>query len=313
MNIQHLALALVSLALVPFPAYSDEPIIPPDAQLEKVWTGGKWTEGPAYGPGGFIYFSDVVGNRMMRYDPRSGKTTVYREPSGRANGLDFDPQGRLVAAEGNGTGGNRRVTITEKDGTVRVLADHWQGKRFHSPNDVTVDMKGRVYFSDPRYSGNEPREISTESVYRVDPDGTVAQLINDVRKPNGVLLSPDMKTLYVADFDPFARQYLLAYAVRPDGTVGPKQVLHEFGKTGGIDGMCCDVEGHIYGAVAGSKTGGIYVFDPDGKQRGFLHTPESPTNCVFGNPDRKTLYITAGKSLYRVRMKIQGFAVYWPE
>ena len=312
MNIRHVVLACTFVAVVQSATFADEPIIPADARLEKVWSEGKFTEGPAYGPGGFIYFSDIANNRIMRYDPRSGKTSIYREPSGRATGLDFDPQGRLVAAEGNGKGGNRRVTITEKDGTVRVLADRWQGKRFHSPNDVTVDTKGRVYFSDPRYSGNDPREITTESVYRADPDGTVEQIVTDVRKPNGVLLSPDMKILYVADSDPFSKQFLLAYPLRPDGTVGSKQVLYKFPRSG-IDGMCADVEGHIYGAVGGGKIGGIYVFDPDGKRRGFLHVPESPTNCVFGDPDRKTLYITAGKSLYRVRLKIKGFAVYWPE
>src|SRR5262249_41385261 len=158
---------------------ADDQIISSNARAERVWNEGRFTEGPAYGPGGFIYFSDI-GNRIMRYDPKSAATTVYREPSGRANGLDFDPQGRLLAAEGGNTGGNRRVTITEKDGTVRVLADRWQGKRFNSPNDLTVDTKGRVYFTDPRYTGHEPREIPTECVYRVDPDGTLAQIITDV-------------------------------------------------------------------------------------------------------------------------------------
>src|SRR6478752_7357925 len=166
------------------------PVVPDGAKLEKVWGDGAFTEGPAYGPDGRVYFSDI-GNRILAYDHRTGRTAVYREPSGRANGLDFDPQGRLVAAEGANAGGRRRVTITEADGSVRVLADRWQGKRFNSPNDLTIDPKGRVYFTDPRYVGDEPREIATESVYRVDPDGAVTQLITDVQKPNGIALAPD--------------------------------------------------------------------------------------------------------------------------
>jgi gluconolactonase len=181
------------LSLVAVPAAADNnQILPAGAKLEKLWSEGEFTEGPAYGPDGRIYVSDI-GNRIMRYDPATGQTTVYREPSGRANVLDFDPQGRLVAAEGANTGGARRVSITEKDGTVRTLADRWKGKRFNSPNDVTIDFKGRVYFTDPRYVGDEPREIATESVYRVDPDGSVTQIITDVQRPNGIVLSPDMK------------------------------------------------------------------------------------------------------------------------
>jgi gluconolactonase len=241
------------------------------------------------------------------------KTTVYREPSGRANGLDFDPQGRLVACEGANTGGNRRISVTEKDGSVRTLADRWQGKRFNSPNDLTIDLKGRVYFTDPRYVGAEPREIDTESVYRVDPDGTVTQIITDVQKPNGIILSPDMKTLYLADNNPKGKRALLSFPLKPDGTVGPKKVLHDFGKDRGIDGMSIDVQGNVYATAGQGKTAGVYVFNSEGKRLAFVPTPETPTNCVFGGKERKTLYITAGKSLYRIELKVAGFAVYWPK
>src|SRR2546423_6688059 len=149
-------------------AAAENTIVPDGVKLEKVWGDGEFTEGRAYGPDGRVYFSDI-GNRILAYEPRTGRTAVYREPSGRANGLDFDPQGRLVAAEGANTGGNRRVSITDKDGKVRTLADRWQGKSFNSPNDLTIDTKGRIYFTDPRYVGSldEPREIATESVYRI--------------------------------------------------------------------------------------------------------------------------------------------------
>lgn len=297
-------------------AAEGHPIVPEGAKLEKLWSEGTFTEGPAYGPDGCIYFSDI-GQRIMKFDPASGKTTVYREPSGRANGLDFDPQGRLVAAEGATTGGKRRVSITEKDGSVRTLAERWQGKRFNSPNDVTIDTKGRVYFTDPRYGGNEPRDIDTESVYRIDPDGTVTQIITDVKRPNGILLSPDMKMLYLADSKRDENQFLLAFPLKEDGTVGTRKVLHEFGKTRGIDGMCADSQGNIYGAGGTGKTAGVFIFNPDGTpgatQIGFIPVPETPTNCVFGGKDRKTLYITSGKSLYRIPLKVAGFAVYWPK
>jgi gluconolactonase len=275
----------------------DTPPVPPDAKLEKLWSEGEFTEGPAYGPGGAVYFSDI-GNRIMRFEPSSGKTTEYRSPSGRANGLKFDAKGRLVACEGANTGGNRRISITETDGTVRTLADRWQEKRFNSPNDLAIDRKGRVYFSDPRYVGDEKREIDTESVYRVDPDGTVTKLITDVEKPNGMLIAPDGKTLYVADSNPKGSQHLVAYPLNEDGTVGAKKLLHDFGKQRGIDGMCCDARGNIYGAAGSDKTSGIYVFSPEGKQTGFIPVPETVTNCCFGDKDHKTLYVTAGNALY---------------
>lgn len=293
-------------------AADESEVVIADAKLEKLWGDGSFTEGPAYGPDHCVYFSDI-GDRIMKFDPATGKTTVYRDPSGRANGLDFDPKGQLVAAEGANTGGNRRITLTDKEGKVRVLCDKWDGKRFNSPNDLTIDTKGRVYFTDPRYVGDEKREIDTESVYRVDPDGSVTQIITDVQKPNGIVLSPDMKTLYLADSNPGKNQHLLAFPLKEDGTVGAKKLLHDFGKDRGIDGMVVDAKGNIYGAAGKDKTGGVYVFNPEGKQIGFIPVPEVPTNCVFGDKDRKSLYITAGKSLYRIKVKNEGFAVFWPK
>ena len=292
-------------------AFAGDGIVPKDAKVEKLWGDGEFTEGPAYGPDRCIYYSDI-GNRIMKYDEKTGKTTEYRKPSGRANGLDFDAQGRLVAAEGANTGGNRRVTVTENDGTIKVLADKWKGKRFNSPNDLTIDAKGRIYFTDPRYVGEEKREIDTESVYRIDADGTVTQIITDVQKPNGIILSPDMKTLYLADNHPSKNRYLLAFPLKDDGTVGEKKVLHDFAPDRGIDGMCMDVKGNIYATAGKGKTAGVTIFSPEGKKLGFIPTPEDPSNCVFGGEDRKMLYVTAGRSLYRIHLTIEGFAVYWP-
>src|ERR1700722_1829471 len=141
---------LAVLFTAAFIGAADDPLIPDGAKWEKLWGEGEFTEGPAYGPDACIYFSDI-GNRIMKYDPTTGKTTDYRNPSGRANGLDFDKEGRLVAAEGANTGGMRRVTRTDKEGKVTVLADKWNGNKLNSPNDLIHDAKGRIYFTDPRY------------------------------------------------------------------------------------------------------------------------------------------------------------------
>src|SRR3954471_20577077 len=188
-----LLLALASVAQHP----GAETVLAPGARLQKLWGQGSFTEGGALAEDGAILFSDI-GDRIMRFDPRTNAVTVFREPSGRANGLIFDPKGRLIAAEGANTGGRRRVSITERDGTVRTLADRFKGKRFNSPNDVAVDRHGRVYVSDPRYVGGESRELDFEAVFRIDPDGQVVRLETTAAKPNGLVVSPDGKTLYVS-------------------------------------------------------------------------------------------------------------------
>jgi gluconolactonase len=303
---------VVAVLGIAFAPAAEDALIPKGAKWEKLWGDGEFTEGPAYGPDGSVYFSDI-GNRIMKYDTATGKTTEYRNPSGRANGLDFDKEGRLLAAEGANKGGNRRVTRTEKDGKITVLADKFDGKKLNSPNDLTSDAKGRVYFTDPRYVGDEPREIDCEAVYRIDPDGKVTQLIIDVEKPNGIIISPDMKTLYVADSNPKGMQQLVAFPLKDDGSVGAKKLLHDFGKERGIDGMSVDAKGNIWGMAGSGDKGGLYVFSPEGKQLAFVATPETPTNCCFGGKDRKMLYVTAGKSLYRMPVNVEGFALFWPK
>lgn len=280
--------------------------VAPDAKPEKLWGDGEFTEGPCLGPDGCIYFSDI-GNRLMKFDPATMKTTAFRDPSGRSNGLKFDAKGRLIACEGANTGGNRRISITE-DGKVKTVADKYMGKVFNSPNDLALDRKGRIYFSDPRYVGNEKRELDHESVYRIDADGTVTRIITDAAKPNGIVLSPDQKTLYLAENngDPKGKRELRAYPLNADGTVGPKKVLHDFGDLRGIDGMTVTSDGHIVVTAGRAKTAGVTIFTPEGKKVGFIATPEDPSNCCFGGKDLKTLYITAGKSLYRIPTKMTG-------
>src|SRR5262245_38359848 len=261
--------ALLMMMLSTGSSATDSPsgLVAPGAMLETLWKDGSFTEGGALAADGAILFSDI-GNRIMRFDPATKAVTVYRDPSGRANGLIFDPQGRLIAAEGANTGGGRRVSITERDGTVRTLADRYQGKRFNSPNDVAVDRLGRVYVTDPRYVGGEPRELDFEAVFRIDPDGQVIRLATTAAKPNGVAVSPDGKTLYVADSGP-GRRALLAFDLDEHGAVSRPCVLHDFGDGRGIDGMTVTTDGRIVAAAGTGPKGGVYVFTPEGKEVGF--------------------------------------------
>jgi gluconolactonase len=301
---------------------AQEKIVPPGAKLETVWEAGDFTEGPALAPDGSILFSDI-GDSIYRYDPKTGKTELFRRPSGRANGLIFNSRGDLIACEGANTGGNRRISITTgindaKDGTVKTLADRYEGKRFNSPNDLAIDAAGNVYFTDPRYVGGEPRELDFEAVFLVAPGGAVKIATRDVTKPNGILVSPDGKTVYVADNNPQGNRYLVAFAVKTDGTLQGKRVLFDFGGGRGIDGMALDVAGNIYAAAGTRDKAGLYVFDPSGQPLAFLTTPGDPTNCDFGgDSDASTLYITCANShdagtkygLYRVKLNATGYHV----
>jgi gluconolactonase len=270
-------------------------------------------------------FSDI-GNRIYRFDPRSGKTTVYREDSGKANGLMFDQQGRLIACEG-ANGGKRRITITERGQEAQVLADAYEGKKFNSPNDVAVAPNGDVYFTDPRYVGDEPQELDFEAVFLIRRQSDKPQLrvaTRELQKPNGILIAADGKTAYVADNNGAAdgNHHLVAFAIKADGTFGEKRILFDFGPhRRGIDGMTLDQEGNIYATAGSGKHAGIYVFDPQGANLAFVPVPGAPTNCVFGRGDEQsTLYITAAGpgegskyALYRITLKKPGYHVYQPE
>ncbi len=218
---------------------------------------------------------------------------VFRQPSGNSNGLTLDLQGRLIACEHS----NRRVSRTEADGSVIPLATHYQGRQLNSPNDVVVKSDGSIYFTDPPYGVQpEERELDFQGVYRIAPDGTLALLVDDFERPNGLAFSPDERILYVDDT---ARRHVRAFDVLPDGTLVHGRVFAEMQSpaTGGPDGMKLDVEGSLY--VTGP--GGTWLFDPDGRHLGTLVTPELPANLAFGDGDRCTLYITARTSVYRVR------------
>jgi gluconolactonase len=303
---------LVSLA-VGFPQgeLSSDKVVAPGAKLEKLWGEGSFTEGGAMDEDGSILFSDI-GNRIMRFDPKTNKTTVFREPSGRSNGMIFDGNGRLIVAEGANTGGNRRVSVTERDGTVRTLADSYNEKRFNSPNDVAVDSQGRVYVSDPRYVGNEPRELDFEGVFLISLEGFVIPMITEAYKPNGLVLSPDGKTLYVSD-NGSRRRVLIATDVGAMGKVANPRVIHDFGTGTGIDGMTVTTDGRIVGAGGNGNQPGVIVLSSGGQPEAFIPVPEKPANVEFGGDDGKTLYIMAGKSLYRIKTTMTGFRLRSPK
>ena len=287
---------------------------------------GGVTEGPAW-DGSALLFTHIPASRILRYDPRTKKTSVFREGTNCANGLMFDPQGRLFACEGDA----RRMVRYDSNGSVTVLADQFEGKRFNIPNDLAIDPQGRVWFTDPYYEGaagpwSEDRankQLDHDSVYRLDPrpEGRwdIQRVTFDTTRPNGLLFSLDHKTLYVAQSGrrPEEFRQLRAYPVREDGSLGDMQVLHDFGEHRGIDGMCLDVEGNIV-ATAGFTTSGpgpkIYVFSPGGT---VLEThpvdAAKPTNCSFAEEGLHTLYVTTTDGhLFRAETERQGRLWYPP-
>lgn len=315
------ALLLSTALAFPLLAQQPSPVVAPGAALETLFDAGVFTEGPAAAPDGTIYFSDITGSsrskeagHIMRFDPRSGAVTVYRSPSGMANGIIFDGEGRMIVAEGADFGG-RRVTRTDMTtGRSEVLASMFEGRRFNSPNDLTVDAGGRIYFTDPRYVGHEAIELPVMAVYRIDPDRTLAMVAANAGKPNGIAVSPDQKTLYVASGDNGAtgplpkgmtplpgRSAILAYDLADDGTATFRAVL----APQGADGLTVDRDGNVY-AAAGGK--GVLVYAPDGRELAQIPTPVSTTNVEFSRGAGPSyLYITGGKGLYRIRMNARGY------
>lgn len=301
------------LALVlPLPARAAEPsLVAPGATLEKVAGDLAFSEGPAWHPGGYLLFEDIPRNRIMKLD-RTGAVSVFREPSGRANGLAFDRQGRLLAAEGNSRDGGRRVSRTEKDGRVVTLADRHDGKPLNSPNDLTVDARGRIYFTDPRYGDRTGVEQDREAVYRIDPDGRVTRIIDTTVRPNGIALAPDGKTLYVAD-NPGkdGPRLLLAFDLDRHGRATNGRTVWEVPGERGIDGMAVDSAGRIWATAGTGAQAGVYVLALDRPRRNAtlvqtIPTPEDPTNCTFGGPRRDVLYVTTTRSLFRIRTLARG-------
>lgn len=265
-----------------------------DYSVEKMSTGYTFTEGPVWTPWGTLLFSDIPANKIWEI---GSEAKIYRYPSGNSNGLTFDMQGRLIACEH----GNRRVTRTEKDGSITMLAERYQGKRLNSPNDAAVRSDGSIYFTDPPYGiSADKQELDFQGVYRITPAGELQLLVKDFVRPNGLCFSPDEKLLYIADSSEL--RHIRVFNVAKDGSLSGGEVFASVSERGVPDGMKVDIKGNLY--VAGP--GGVWIFDPAGKHIDTIKTPETPANLAWGGKDGKTLYITAITSVYKVRLETGG-------
>lgn len=274
-----------------------------DDVLVRLHTGCRWTEGPAYlAAGRYLVFNDIPNDRTLRWDETTGTVGVFREPAGYTNGHTVDRRGRLIGCEQ----GNRRVTRTEPDGSVTVLADRYEGKRFNSPNDVVERSDGSIWFTDPDYGITSDyegfraeSEIGACHVYRVDPStGAVSVVADDFVRPNGLAFSLDESRLYVVDTP---QDHVRVFAVNDDGTLSGGEV---FGTcdAGHFDGVRLDDAGRVWIAAHD----GLHCFDPDGTLLGKLHLPEVTSNLTFGGPKRNDLFITATSSVYTLRVNVTG-------
>jgi gluconolactonase len=274
-----------------------------DQWIERLYAGCRWTEGPAYfAAGRYLVFSDIPNDRVLRFDETTGAVGVYRAPADYANGHTVDRRGRLISCEH----GQRRITRTEPDGTITVLADRYEGKRFNSPNDVVERSDGSVWFTDPSYGIDTdyegyraPSDIGACHVYRIAPDtGEVRVVADDFNRPNGLAFSLDERRLYVTDS---AEAHIRRFDVAVDATLSDGVVFATC-DAGTFDGIRLDEAGRVWAAAHD----GLHCFDPDGTLIGKLHVPEIVSNLVFGGARRNDLYITASTSLYRIRTTVNG-------
>lgn len=284
-------------------------VVGSDAKFEKLATGFLFTEGPVWHPyAGHLLFTDIPGNRILKWNPSTRTVAVFREPSNMANGLTYDREGRLIACEH----ATSRVTRTEHDGTIPTLASHFGSKQLNSPNDVVVRSDGLVYFTDPPYGRvafygiPRPQELSFQGVYAVDPRSRdPILLVDDFDRPNGLCFSLDESRLFINDT---ARMHIRVFHVKPDARLSGGDVWAEtVGDGPGVpDGMKVDSDGHLYCC----GPGGIHVFDTDATCLGVIRTPEVAANFTWGDDDLRSLYITDSTSLYRLRVRVPGRRVF---
>lgn len=329
MNCKVIGFCSIVLALMGSRPSIGQELIPAGARVESLGRVA-FTEGPAWHADGSVYFSDIENNRIMRISP-AGTLEVYRSPSGKANGLLFDHSGRLIACEG----GNRRVTRTEPDGSITVLAENYQGKQFNSPNDVAIDSQGNVFFTDPRYGDRSNLEQfdrygeAIEGVYRISPEGEVKRVLaQEIERPNGIAVSPDDRHLFVAvntndDQGSSRSLWRFEFDEHRELVADSGVKLFDWGTDRGPDGIAIDQAGRIY-ATAGLNyaapphetsnkyKAGVYVISQTGELLETIPVPiDMITNCAFGGIDRKTLYITAGHKLWSISVNQPGH-IAWP-
>ena len=264
-------------------------------RVDKVAAGYAFTEGPAWSPAGFLIFSDIPNNKLLRFMPGE-PAGVFRADSNGATGNRFDAQGRLYTCESH----SRRVTRTDKKGKIEVLAERWQGKRLNAPNDLAIRKEGDVYFTDPAFGNQQDtRELDFFGVYRISRKGELEVIAKPKGRPNGIALAPDGRTLYVGNSD---ERNVRAYDLDKSGAASNERTVIS-GIEGVPDGICVDEKGNLY--VAANQ---IQVFSAEGKSLGMIPIEENPSNCTFGDPDFGSLYITARTSVFRVRLDVKGIS-----
>jgi gluconolactonase len=303
-------------------------LVPPDSKARTA-TGVCFLEGPAWHPSGDLYFSDIAGNRILKMAV-DGTVTVFRADSGRTNGNTFDAQGRLISCEGAefGTGGRRRLVRSDVGtGKFEVLTERFEGKRYNAPNDVVVDTRGRIWFTDPYYwTDLQSLEMGCEAVYCID-GSQVRRVASQpaIGRPNGLAITPDDRTLYVIDSHNVAggNRKIWAFDVSDEGTLGGQRLVFDFGRGRGGDGMRLDRLGNLWVAAGVHKVRnpheteavktGVYVIAPDGKLLGRIPIPEDViTNLTFAGPDFKTLFVTAGKTVFKIATLVSGYSLFPP-
>ena len=288
------------------------------ASVEQLATGLRWAEGPVwFGDGRFLLLSDIPNNRILRWDECTGATSVFRAPSNFANGLARDRQGRLLACEHL----TRRVTRTEYDGSVTVLADTFNGKRLNSPNDIVCASDGALWFTDPlfgiagHWEGAPAASETPWAVYRIDPtSGALERKIDDLAAPNGLAFSPDERRLYVVESRAVPQRKIWQYDVSAGTALANKRLYVEAQGPGAYDGIAVDVQGNVWcgfgssGAVGvdAQALDGVRVYNPDGLDIGHIHLPERCANLCFGGAHRNRLFMAASHSLYALYVNIQG-------
>ena len=280
------------LLLTAATGYSGErqSVVAPGAQVIKLAGGFSFTEGPASDAAGNIFFTDIPNNRIHKWS-LDGKLSVFRENSGGSNGLFFDKNGNLLACEGGG----RRLVSINPQGKVEVLVEEYRGKKFNSLNDLWIDPKGGIYFTDPRYGRRDDMQQGGEHVYYLTPNRKeVKRVIDDMVRPNGIIGTPDGKVLYVTD--PGGSK-TFRYTINEDGTLSNKKLF----ASQGSDGMTIDNQGNVY-----LTRGAVTVYNKNGEKVEVIKVPEGPANVCFGGQDKKTLFITARTSFYSVRMRVSG-------
>ena len=268
-----------------------------ERQIDRVAGGFRFTEGPAWSREGFLLFSDVPNDQILKYVPGE-KPTVFRENSNGANGNAFDAQGRFYSCESR----TRRVVRMDKKGNLQVLAEKWEGKRLNAPNDIVIRKDGHVYFTDPAFGNQaDTRELDFYGVYHITPKGELSLIAKPAGRPNGIAFAPGGHMLYVANSD---EHNVRAYDVDHNGEVSNERVVIS-GVSGVPDGIRVDEKGNIYIAA-----NGVAIYDAHGKLTETIDFSETPANCAFGDSDLQTLYVTARTSLYRVRRNVKGALQY---